>query len=371
MRGAVPLARRMQFHDRRRAAVSVLAITAALALVLVTSALFAGFHAQETAYLDRSPADVLISQAGVRTMQLTMSNLPASAEERARSVAGVAWVEPLRQLTTTVQVPSSGQLVSYVFGVPEAGRHGGPQQLADGRWAGAGEAVVDRGGARQLGIGIGDHIELFGRALRVVGLSDGLTSLANTTVFIDAREFADLAGPGTNYLLVAAADGIDPDELAARLADVLPDVTVQTRDAFAAQEAALVRDMYTDVIRAMQGVGIVVAFVLVALCQAGLTSANLRSLAVVKALGAPPEQLTLVVVAQAAWVILIAATLATASVALLSTGIGAVAPNVALSVEPGAVAMTLGAALVVGIPAAAAPVRRVRRLDPAVAFRAS
>jgi len=96
--GAVPVGRRVLFADRRRGALTVAGAAAALLLVLVLDAIFAGALARVTAYIRTSPADVFVSQAGVRTMHMSASALPPGAPARVAEVSGVAWVRFMRRL---------------------------------------------------------------------------------------------------------------------------------------------------------------------------------------------------------------------------------------------------------------------------------
>lgn len=367
----VPLARKSLFEDRRRAGLALLGVSGGLLLVLVMSALFAGFTHQATAYFDRSPADVVVSQAGVRSMQMSTSSLPAGTIDEVRHQPGVAWVESLRQANTTITRPGSVTLISYVFGYDVRTGRGGPQHLSTGRPPRNGEIVIDAAGAEQLGVGVGDQVQVFGHGVEVSGLTTGLTSLGNTNAFMTSDTYALLAGPGTNYLLVGASPQTTAARLAARLAHDVPAVTVQSRAAFSAENAALVGDLYGDVIKTMRAIGFVIALALVALTLSAITTSNLREYAVVQALGATRARLAGVIVLQALWAIVVATAMATVLALLLSRSVGVLAPNVELVVEPGAVLSTLLGALAVGAPAALLPLRRVLSVDPATAYRTS
>lgn len=61
----VALARRNLFQDRRRTALSIVGVAAALLLVLVLDGIFAGAMQQVTAYVRHSPADVFVAQQGL------------------------------------------------------------------------------------------------------------------------------------------------------------------------------------------------------------------------------------------------------------------------------------------------------------------
>jgi len=367
-RGAVPLARRNLFEDRRRAVLSLLGIGAGLLMVLLMTGLLVGMTKQETAYIDASPADLFVSQRGVRTLQMSTTELPADSVARIASVPGVKWAEPLRH-TTTIVGSGEGRLISYLFGFDEAGGRGGPGELSAGRLPGPGEVVLDSAGARQLKVGVGDTIPVFGTPLRVSGLVSGLTGLGNTTMFVTGAQFAQMIGPGTNFVLVGSDGSVPSDVLSDRIATAVPEATVQTRQQFSFEQARTIEDLYTDVVRTMIAAGFLIALALVALTLSTVTSSKLREYGIVKSLGATTGKLTGVVVRQAVWAIVAAMGVATALALLLAFGVSKAMPGMLLVIEPGSVLVTAVGAVIVGVPAAMVPLRRVLRVDPASAFR--
>jgi putative ABC transport system permease protein len=364
----VPLARRTLFEDRRRAVLAIGGVAAGLVVVLIMNGVFAGMTRQETAYLDSLPADLVVSQAGVTTMQMSVSTLPPEVEAGIKPLPGVAWVTPLRQTSATIAAGNATPLVSYLFGLPAGDQHADPHPLSAGRLPGPGEIVVDAIGAGQLGVGIGDHVDVFGKTFRISGLTDGLTGIANTTAFITADDFSGLAGPGTNYLLVGKTPDVSAAELAARVEHAVPNATVQTGAAFSHEEAQFIADIYGDVLHTMIVIGLLTAMALVALTLSVVTRSNARGYAILRALGATPGRLTSVVAAQAVLAVITATIVATAIALALSATVAVLSPNIEVRIEPAAVLTTLIAALVVGAPAALLPLRRVLRLDPAAAF---
>lgn len=365
----VPLGRRTLFEDRRRALLALGGVGAGLLMVLLMWGILAGLVQQETAYIRRSPADVVVSQSGVRTMQMSISAVDAAVEPAVADVSGVAWTARLRQTTTTVAAGPDRRLISFAFGYDVATGRGGPDVLVAGRAPGADEVVIDRAGAEQLGVRVGDSVDVFGRPFTVSGFTEGLTRIGNTTVFLALPAYDAAAGPGTNYLLVGAAPGHDPDALASRIEGVVPGITAQSRAAMEAQEAAFVNDTYADVISTMVLIGFVIALALVALTLSAVTNANLRGYGVVKAIGGTPAHLARAVATQALWAVVGATVLAVLAALVLARAITASVPNIAMVVEPRSVAITLIGALAVGAPAALLPLRRVLRVDPASAFR--
>jgi putative ABC transport system permease protein len=369
MIGRVPLARRALFQDRRRAALASGGVAAALLLVLMLQGIFDGAMHQVTAYLRANPADVVVSQRDVRTMHMSVSVLDPDTVARVRQIDGVAWAEPIRYTTTFLVAGDGNQQLSYVIGYDTATGRGGPQHLTTGRAPHAGEIAVEKVAADRLGLRIGTRVAVFGDQFTVSGLFRGGTTIANSIAFITTDDFAARRGHAVAYILAGASPGIGAGDLRHRLATALPELTVQTRDEFARQEASLVRDMSADLMRIMSIVGLLIALAVIGLALFTLTLAKLREHAVVKALGGRTRRLAAVVFAQAAWSVAIAVVAATVLAIALGRLVERVSPAITIAVEPASVIRVAIGALVVGAAGAVVPLRRVVAVDPASAFR--
>jgi putative ABC transport system permease protein len=364
----VPLARRNLFQDRRRVLLSTGGVAVALLLVLILGGIFAGAMRQLTGYIDRSGADLVVSQAGVTTMHMSASVLGPDIADRVRETPGVAWAEPIRYTTGMVSSPA-GQSASYVIGYQPTARHAGPSRLVTGRPPGPNEAVVDRQAASQLHLRVGARVHVLGRPFTLVGLSTGGTNIANTTVFITTDDFARLRGSTQAYVLVGARPGVDLEALRARLEGIPPGVTVQTASQFATSERRIVTDMSADLLRIMSGIGFGIALAVIALTLFNVTVAKTREYGVAKALGARPGRLAATVAAQAAWSVALALATATALALLVALAIGQLNPALSIWIATASVLRTGLGALLVGIVGAVLPIRRVLRVDPAASFR--
>lgn len=367
MHGRVPIARRSLFHDRRRAALSVGGIAVALLLVLVLDGIFAGAMDRVTAYIRGWPADLVVSQRGVRTMHMSSSSLPTDTATRARAVTGVAWAETLR-FTTVVVASDRGTQLSYVIGVEPGGR-GGPRHLVAGHEPRSGEVVLDRLGADQLRVRVGERVRLLGRAFTVVGLTTGLTNIVNSTAFITADDYATLRGPGASYVLVGVEPGADPVAVQQRLTAALPASTVQTRSEFAAQERRIVRDMSADLMRIITIIGFATALAVVALTLFSTTLTRLREYGIMSALGSRRSRLAATVLGEALWSVGLALLTALILAAGLAGLVDRIQPNVHIAIETSGVLRTAIGALIVAVVGALLPLRRVVAVDPVTAFR--
>lgn len=364
----VPLARRVLFAERRRAALSVAGVAAALLLVLLLDGIFAGAMAANTYYVRTGPADVVVSQSGVRTMHMSTSVLPAGTLEAAREVAGVQWAAPIG-FTTGIVANGTGRQLSYVIGYDTTSGRGGPRRLDSGSTPELGEAVLDRIAADQLGVTVGDTVQVIGTPLRVSGLATGGTSIVNTTTFVSRDQLTRLRRPATAYLLVKAEPGASAERVAAGLRVALPNVTVQTRTEFVASESRITRDMSADLLRIMTLLSFGIALAVTALTLLTVTLTRLRDYAVVKALGSSSLRLVRTVSAQAAWTVAAAVVVAVAAAELLSLLLSRLLPTVQVLVTTSSVGRTALWAAVVGVLAALGPLPRLARIDPATAFR--
>lgn len=363
--GAVPVGRRFLFADRRRATLTVLGVAASLLLVLVLGGIFAGAVDRVTYYIRTSPADVFVSQDGVRTMHMSASSLPADTPERVADIPGVAWAAPIAFASGSVAGPQ-GQQLSYLIGYDTRTGRGGPTRLVAGRTPAAGEAVLDEQAAKQLGVQVGDQFTIMGTSLRAVDFSTGGSSI---TVFVELSEFARLHDDRVSYVLTGLDPGADPEAVTDRIEAEVGGVTAQTREQFADSEARIVTDMSADLLRLMSSIGLVIALAVIALGLMTATLNRLRDFAVLKALGARTPRLAAAVAMQVLLTVVLASTVATTAALALAWLPPLAAPAVQISITTAAVAQTTTTALLVGLIAALWPLRRIAALDATTAFR--
>ncbi len=369
MARSVPLARRNLFQDRRRAALAIGGVGVSLVLVLTLQGIFAGAMGQVTRYLDRLPADVIVSQGGVTTMHMSTSALPLGTVDAVAAAPVVAWAEAIRFATGVITGPDGTRQLTYVIGYDTATNRSGPQRLTAGQAPGPGEGVLDQLGADQLGVTVGDRVTVAGEPVRISGLSEGGTSITNTTLFVRVEDMAAVQPDSVSYVFVGAAPGVSDRSLRDQLASALPGTTVQTRSEFSRSEARIVSDMSADVMRIMNVVGLGIALTVIGLALFTLTLAKIRDFGVVKAIGARPLRLLRIIATQAAWTVAASLAVAVALTALAGAAVARVQPSVEIVLVPGQVARTGVAALAVGALGAAVPLRRLLAIDPASAFR--
>jgi len=365
------LAIRNLFQSRTRLAISVGGVALALMLILALEAIVSWIEQRVTAYIDASGADIWVSQEGVRNMHMASSSFSASLAASVARVAGVASVTPILYRTNVV-LAGEDRTISYIIGLPDRADAGLPWIIRSGRAnPGRGGAVIDQGIAEASGIGLGDTVEILGDEFEVVGLSGGTASLTNSIAFISRRDFARvLADPRVvSFLLVRLEPGQVPQDVARRIEAQVPRVTAQTREAFAAQERKVVRDMSTDLMAIMNLVGFLIGLAVMSLTVYTATLGRRAEYGVLKALGASNRDLYTTVGIQAVVSVGMGLFVGLAFTLALSAVVPQFASNMGLVVSPLSVAKAAAASLVFAGAAAVLPIRQVRRLDPAMVFR--
>jgi putative ABC transport system permease protein len=303
-------------------------------------------------------------------MHMSASVLPAGTVARVAAVPGVAWASPIGFASGSLAGPQGRQL-TYLVGYDTATGRGGPTRLVAGRPPRVDEAVLDEQAADQLGIRLGTRFTVLGAPVTAVGFSSGGSSITNTTVFVNAVEFARIRGPHAAYLLVGTTPGADAATVADRVGQVVPGVTVQTREQFADSEARVVTDMSADLLKLMSSIGLLIALTVIALGLMTATLNRLRDFAVLKALGAGTRLLVGAIAVQVGWTVLLGVAVATLAAVVLAQALPVAAPAVDIVITPAAVARLTGLALLVGLVAGLWPLRRIAALDAATAFRES
>jgi putative ABC transport system permease protein len=367
----VSVARRNLFQDKTRLLISVGGVAFSLLLILALNALVEGSLHQITAYIRNAPAQVFIAQPEVRTMHMSASSVPLETIDAVEAVPGVSRAVPILYTTNPVWAGSQRSL-AYIIGFDPDSEYGGPWKVASGTAkVGRSEAVLDRLAADRMGVGLGDEVTIFGSPFVVAGLSDGTFTMTNSVAFIHFDDFASLRGLTSlaSYLLVSLQPGVGQPEAVARISQAVPGVEVMTREEFAREEGRLVRDMSAQILIIMNSVGFVVGLMAVALTVYSLTVSRLKEYGVLKGLGAPRARLYRIVAEQAAWSVGLGLLAAVGVTLLLSLVFAWLLPAVPLRLTVRSVFQVSIGGLLIATLAAAAPIRRVSRLDPADVFR--
>ena len=342
----------------------------AFLLVLFFMAIFSGESDRITAYPKQVDADIWVMQKGVANMHMAMSQLWDWKEDRIRAIEGVASTESILYLNGVMNI-SGREWFSYIVGLRGRPQHTGPARMHSGKPVPArGEVVIPDVLARLSKLKIGDSIQIVDRAFRVVGLSSGTFSMANSIVFVSYDDLADImsAQGSVSYILVWAKKGVDSKALVRAINNRLDKVNVLEQAQFIQNDHHLAMQMGVEIIALMTLIGSALALVIIAFTSYAIVSRKKRDLAIARAVGFRSRQIYLGVLVQALLLTIFGFILAALLSLLLFPLISLLAPEIALNLELAAILKLAASTLLVAVLAALWPAHQVARVDPVSVF---
>jgi putative ABC transport system permease protein len=338
--------RDLQFR-RRQFAIAVVGAGLAFALTLVLTGMSAGFRHEARETVRAIGADAWVVPRGVSGPFTSQSTIPANL---ARRVSGAAQAEPLATFGHVARLPDGDDTNVTVIG-HSIGALGDPVWGRGSVSLPLGQAVVDK----RLGVDQGETMVIASHKLRIVRVVSDRTAFGGQPlVYVSLRQAQDIAFDGrplANAVVIrGAATGVPPGF------DVLTNGDVR-HDLLQPLEGAVGS---IDFFRLLMWV---LAAVIIAAITYLSALERLRDFAVLKAVGSSPRALLLSLSAQAVVSSLVAAALGAAVAQALAPGF-----PLPITIERGAYLALPVVAIVVGVVASLAAVRRAMRVDPALAF---
>ena len=331
---------------KRQFGIAVVGAGLVFALTLVLTGMSAGFYSEAGRTVDRVGADRWIVANGVTGPFTAQAAFDATA---ASGVQGAQRVDPLVIFPASAVVDGSIKGVN-VIGHPLDGL-GAPKPSSGRAPRGPGEALVDS----RVGAGTGDKIELGGRTFVVTGKVNGSTYFGGIPIvyvpLLDAQWMAFQGRPAANALVTKGTPTSVPSGFTVLTNDaVYRDVTRTTASA---------RKTIASTRAFMWVVGIVIIGAVTYLSALE----RVRDFAVLKAVGSSSRTLVASISIQAVLASVLSALLAILLAQVLK-------PTFTLPITiTGAAYVALPIlAVVVGLVASMAAVRRAMRVDPALAF---
>jgi ABC-type antimicrobial peptide transport system permease subunit len=243
------------------------------------------------------------------------------------------------------------------------------------------DIVIDESLASLYGLKPGDAFVVADFEFRVAGIARGAAAMFTAMAFATYDDLLDLyfrsglsgdvaSLPLVSFLLVRLAEGAERGAVAAAIEASVPSADVFLPEALAANDVAMGRSLFGPVMSAVTAVAYGVCLLVIGLVLYVGASARRGSLGVLKALGFRNAQLATGMAAEGLGLFAFSIPLALA----LALGIGrlveAWAPLYAVDVlVAGPLLRSFLAGLGLTLLASLAPVRVLRSLDPADAFR--
>ncbi|MBW0019462.1 MAG: ABC transporter permease [Mycobacterium sp.] len=340
--------RDMQWR-KRRLVIAIVSTALVFAMTLVLTGLANGFRVEARRTVDSLGVDVFVVKAGAAGPFLGSTPFPDNGLARVAAEPGVVAAAPLACVGTIMKEGTSGRNVT-AFGAPEHGP--GMPEVSEGRPPSRpGEVAA----SSALGRNLGETIEVGPHTLQIVGIVPDSTALAKIpNIFLTTEGLQQVAYNGLANVTSIGVVGAPRQ---------LPD-GYQTFD-----RTGAVNDLLRPLKVAVNSISIVAVLLwIVAVLIVGSVvylSAleRLRDFAVFKAIGTPTHSIMAGLALQALVVSLFAAVVGVA----LSKLLAPLFPMVVAVPSYAYLALPV-VAILIGLLASLAGLRRVVAVDPALAF---
>ena len=364
------LAFRNLFQQKFRLTLSIGGVALAMMLIVLLNGFLAGIYVQVTAYLDHTPADLIVAQDGVTNLLSATSLLPPNTEDLARGVPGVARLIPIVSQYVILDIHDQ-KVVAYMIGYdPDIG--GGPWAMKAGRPpADDDEVVLDWVMAETHGFRLGDIVEILDEDFTVVGLSEGTTSWMASFFFVEKRaaERLLLAPESTSFLLLSLEPEADPASVDARLRRRLRDVEILPAKVVKQNDLDVLVKIFAIPMQMMVVIAVTVGTAILGMIIYTATVERVREYGVLKAVGAKNRHLYWLVTQQGLFTGLVGVTIGIGLAWLVGQWVMATAPKFQFFIQPDSTVTATITGLLMGLLAALLPARYVGSLDPAKVFR--
>jgi putative ABC transport system permease protein len=340
--------RDMQWR-KRRFVIAILSTSIIFAMTLVLTGLAHGFRVEAEKTVDVLGVDAFLVKAGASGPFVGATPFAPVDLARIAAIPGVVAAAPLAYAGGTATVGDATRNVD-IFGAPERGP--GMPVMSEGRPPATPDEVA---ASTRLGRRIGDDVEIASRRLHIVGLVENSTALANLpNVF--------LTTPGAQQLVYGGQPLVASIGIRGTLGQVPNGYQVIDR-------AGAIADLLRPLKVAVNSITIVaiMLWIVAALIVGSVIYLSalerLRDFAVFKAIGVPTGSILAGLALQAIVVALCAALVG----AGLSGLLGPLFPMQVIVPVQAFIALPV-IAVVIGLIASAAGLRRAVSVDPALAF---
>ncbi len=336
----------------RQFVIAVIGAGLVFAMTLLLAGLAAGFSVEVNQTVNGTGAQSWVLARGSVGRIAALSPIPASALSAVARSPGVSRAEPLIVVPQAAKIVGKPAQSVNLIGYQPGQSLGGPGEAVTGSPVAAnGQAVVDS----RLGLGIGQRFTVSGRSFKVVGVVDNRSLLGGVpNAYVTLADAQDIIYGGRPLIGAVLITG-SPRSLPAGYALFS---NAQIESASLEQLSSAVSSISNS--RAFMWV---IAALIVAALVYVTALERTRDFAVLKAVGASTKLLFAGLAAEAVIVALAAAVIA-AALSSFMTGIFAQPVDIPASAF---VVLPLSA-LVVGLLASLAALRRAASVDPASAF---
>ncbi|HZA75185.1 MAG TPA: FtsX-like permease family protein [Acidimicrobiales bacterium] len=362
-------------RDRGRVLVSAGGVGFAVLLILLLRSLYAGILDSSTRFVrgveDHSDESVVwVAQKGTPgDFFHSVSLMPEERREEIQAVRGVVAAVPLLGRATEFTYRDH-EADFFVLGVDPEAPIAAPATVERGARAPAeGEVILSRVVADDLGIGMGDTLDVAGLPLRVAGVTPegaGFLSQFAWVHYDDAERLLQVEGVVNFFLVLAEGDATT---VADRIETEVPGTLSMTTDEFADENTRDMEEGVLPIVYVLMFIGLAIGTLIIGLTVYAATMERRREYGVMKAIGFNNRKLITVVWQQAIAAGAIGFVVGVAATVALAALVARIEPLFTTTFTAYDVAFVAVAALVMSLLASLVPIRPVMRTDPAEVFR--
>jgi putative ABC transport system permease protein len=341
--------RDLQFR-LRQFSIAVVGAALVFTVLLILTGISEGFNTEAEDTVDAIDVDAWIVPEGVTGPFAAISTLPAGLADQLQQSEGVKRAVPMVMLSQNLKRENGEQVQINVIGVLPGGP-GAPEAESGENLDGKRQAVLDDA----TEVGVGESLTISDQRFEAVGQVKDRTYLGGIPVtYVTLQDAQQLAFDGqrlANTIVVRGEPNRVPRGYTRLSNEQVVDDMVRPLDG---------ARQVIDTIRVLMWI---VAAVIIGAVMYLSALERLRDFAVLKAVGGESRSLALGLCLQA----IIAALIAAVMASILSVLLRPLFP-VPVTIGVSAYLILAGVALVVGIVASIAALRRVLKVDPALAF---
>lgn len=370
------LALKTLFHEKGRLFITVLGITVSTILTITQIGMYFGFMGDATSIIRHTDADICIVSKNVQTVDFAKP-FPEERSNRVNSLPNILSSEKIILTWGFLKLANGGQEQVQIIGYnPDTGTgrpwvmaEGTPHDVKGGRYM-----IADKTSESRLGkLEVGSIWELTEKRFRLVGLSNGMKSFTTSPMLFMSYNSAQslMRSPGqTSFIVARVKDKEKLDETVKTLQSMMKENDVYSRDDFIMKTV-----MYWTVQTGMgmaffltAVLGLTVGGAIVGQTIYANTMEHLREYGTLKALGASNWDIDTIILSQAGISAIIG--YVSGSVFILLSKDSLVKAGVTIFLSPMLFAVLFIVILLTCLLSASFSVRKVRRLDPVMVFRA-
>jgi len=307
---------RQLLYDKFKSLLTIVAISCAIAVILVLRGFEQGLYIQSENLVLNRGGQLIASQAGVANFNVVRSSLPQLTRVKVEAVEGVADAYPITGIW--IIYGESGNKMPLFLLVHDEEGVGGPANIIEGRIAKGGrDVVVDIGFSKRFGITPGDSLIISDFEFQVSGITEQDSALFSPLGFVTFDGMIDFflesdvvpditTFPLLSFLIINTKPGADIHKVKQVIEDAVPEVDIFIPEELATYDRAVGKELFGPIMGVLVSLSYVIGLLVIGLIIYSDVSARQRNFAVMKALGFRMKHISQNVLAQSVLMVLVA-----------------------------------------------------------------